>query len=105
MATVTRKFRADFEVWQANRLASGEFTDDEMASFKDMLRRDLEVGPDQLRAGQSVIIAAGVEVPAAIDDHEARYRLWSDYFSAEAEAIRFSEEGKPAESIIRGGQE
>lgn len=87
MATVTRKFRDDFECWAADRLAKGEFTEVDMAEFKDLLRRDLAPGPDQLRAGLTVIIAAGVEVPATIDDHEERYRLWADYFSAEAESI------------------
>lgn len=88
MATVTRKFRDDFECWAADRLARGEFTEHDMAEFKDMLRCDLTPGPDQLRKGITVIIAAGVEVPATIDDHEERYRLWSDFFAVEAEAIR-----------------
>lgn len=87
MATVTRKFRDDFECWAADRLARGEFTEADMAEFKDLLRRDLAPGPDQLRAGYTVIIAAGVEVPATIDDHEERYRLWSDFFAVEADAI------------------
>lgn len=59
-----------------------------MADFKDLLRRDLASGPDLLRKGLTVIIAAGVEVPATIDDHEARYRHWADFFDVEAEAIR-----------------
>lgn len=88
MATVTRKFRDDFECWASDRLARGEFTESDMAEFKDLLRRDLAPGQDQLRAGLTVIIAAGVEVPATIDDHEERYRLWSDFFAVEAEAIR-----------------
>lgn len=88
MATVTRKFRDDFDTWAADRLAKGEFTETDMAEFKDLLRRDLTPGPDQLREGLTIIIAAGVEVPAAIDDHERRYQLWADYFAVEAEAIR-----------------
>lgn len=88
MATVTRKFRDDFECWAADRLARGEFTEADMAEFKDMLRRDLAPGPDQLRDGLTVILASGVEVPATIDDHEERYRYWADFFAAEAEAIR-----------------
>lgn len=87
MTTVTRKFRDDFDTWAADRLAKGEFTLADMDAFKDMLRRDLAPGPDQLRAGLTVIIAAGVEVPATIDDHEERYRLWADYFALEAESI------------------
>lgn len=88
MATVTRKFRDDFETWAGQRIAAGQWTGAEMADFRDMLRKDLEPGPDQLRAGVKVILAAGVEIPAAIDDHEERYRLWADFFAAEAEAIR-----------------
>lgn len=87
MITVTRKFRDDFDCWAADRLARGEFTEADMGEFKEMLRRDLSPGPDQLREGLTVILAAGVEVPATIDDHEERYRLWSDFFSVEAEAI------------------
>jgi hypothetical protein len=87
MATVTRKFRDDFDTWAGDRLARGEFTQADMSEFKDMLRRDLTAGPDQLREGLTVVIAAGVEVPATIDDHEERYRLWADYFALEAEAI------------------
>lgn len=88
MATVTRKFRDDFETWSADRIARGEFSESDMEEFKDLLRRDLTPGPDQLRAGLTVIIASGVEVPAMIDDHEERYRLWSDYFDIEAQSVR-----------------
>ena len=88
MATVTRKFRDDFETWAEDRLARGQFTQAEMDEFRNMLRQDLAPGPDQLRAGLTVLVAAGVEVPATIDDHEERYRLWGDYFAIEAEAVR-----------------
>ncbi len=87
MATVTRKFRDDFETWAADRLTRGQFTEADMAEFKDMLRQDLTPGPDLLRAGL-VVIVGGVEVPAVIEDHEERYRLWADFFAVEAEAIR-----------------
>lgn len=84
MATVTKRFRDDFEVWAADRLASGQFSEAEMSDFKELLRRELTPGPDQLREGLTVIIAAGVTVPATIDDHEERYRLWADFFAGEA---------------------
>ena len=87
MATVTRKFRDDFETWAADRLTRGQFTEADMAEFKDMLRQDLTPGPDLLCAGL-VVIVGGVEVPAVIEDHEERYRLWADFFAVEAEAIR-----------------
>jgi len=88
MATVTKRFKDDFETWAADRLARGQFTPAEMEEFRDLLRRDLTLGPDQLREGLTVIIAAGVEVPATINDHNERYRMWAEYFAAEAEAIR-----------------
>lgn len=88
MATVTKRFKDDFETWAADRLARGQFKPAEMEEFRDLLRRDLTPGPDQLREGLTVIIAAGVEVPATIDDHNERYRMWAEYFAAEAEAIR-----------------
>lgn len=88
MATVTRKFRDDFETWATDRITRGDFTEAEMAEFKDMLRRDLTPGPDQLREGLTVIMASGIEVPATIDDHLERYRLWANYFAVEAEALR-----------------
>lgn len=90
MATVTRKFRDDFDTWAADRIQKEEFTQADMEELKEMLRRDLAPGPDQLRAGYTVIVAAGIEIPAAIDDHEERYRLWADFFSLEAEAIRIN---------------
>lgn len=88
MATVTRKFRDDFETWAADRLAGAQFTESDMAEFKEMLRRDLAPGPDQLREGLTVILESGVEIPATIDDHEERYQLWSNYFANEAALIR-----------------
>lgn len=88
MATVTRKFRDDFETWAADRIAKGEFSEADMEEFKILLRRDLSPGPDQLRAGLPVVIASGVEVPAMIDDHEERYRAWAEYFDFEAQSVR-----------------
>lgn len=87
MATVTRKFRDDFETWAADRMAKGEFTPADMEDFRDTLRRDLMPGSDELREGLTAIIAADLEVPAAINNHEERYRHWADFFAIEAEAI------------------
>lgn len=88
MATVTRKFRDDFETWAADRLATGQFSVEDMAEFCEMLRRDFAPGPDQLREGLTCINHASIEVTATIDDHEQRYRMWADYFQAEAASIR-----------------
>jgi hypothetical protein len=37
------------------------------------------------------VIVAGIEIPAAIDDHEERYRLWDTFFADEAECLRKQE--------------
>ena len=87
MATVTRKFKDDFDTWAAHRIESVDWTPTEMEVFRDAVRQDLAPGPDLLRAGL-VVIVGSVEVSAAIDDHEVRYRMWADYFAAEAEALR-----------------
>lgn len=63
-------------------------TDLRRRQHKEMLRRDLAPGPDQLREGLTVILESGVEIPATIDDHEERYQLWSNYFANEAALIR-----------------
>lgn len=83
MATVTRKFKEQFDIWAANKIANGDFTNQEMEDLKGLLRKDFTPGPDQLRAGMTFIKAAGVEVPATIDDHEERYRVWDEYFTSE----------------------
>lgn len=83
MATVTRQFKENFDAWAKHRVASGDWSPDDMEELKGLLRIDLTPGPDQLRAGLTIIKAAGVEVPATIDDHEERYRLWDDFFASE----------------------
>lgn len=88
MATVTRQFKEDFDTWAADRIASGQFTQSEMEEMKGLLRIDFAPGPDQLRAGYSFLNEKGITIPATIDDHEERYRVWSDYFAAEANIIR-----------------
>ncbi len=92
--TVTKQFADDFNVWAADRLASGTFTKAEIDDFKSMLRTDFKAGPDQLRAGYETITAAGVAIPAAIDDNAERFRVWAVYFASEAEAITTSRKTK-----------
>ena len=89
MATVTARFKDNYECWSAYKVASGEFTQDEMNGLKVMIRKDLTKGPDQLRQGLEIINLAGVPIPATIDDHEERYQLWDRFFAEECEAIRF----------------
>ena len=86
--TVTKQFKDDFDTWANDRLERGMFSKDEMDGFKAMLRIDFAPGKDQLRDGLEAINAAGVAVPVAIDNHEERYRVWTAYFSDEANQIR-----------------
>lgn len=85
---VTKQFKDDFEVWAADRLHYKDFTPEDMVEFKEMLRKDMTPGPDQLREGLTLINQAGVEVPAMIDNYEDRIKAWTDYFSACASEIR-----------------
>ena len=88
MARVTARFKDNYECWSAHKVKTGQFTQDEMTELKGMIRKDLVEGPDQIRQGLTIITAAGVEVPAMIDDHEERYRLWDRFFAEECAAIR-----------------
>ena len=83
MATVTKQFRDNFEAWSRVKIAAGDFSIEEMADLREMIRIDLKPGPDQLRKGMEIISAAGVKITAAIDDHSERYKLWDEYFTAE----------------------
>ena len=83
MAKVTKEFKENYDFWIARKIEESEFTVSEADELKVMVRKDLTPGPDQLRAGVSIITAAGVEMPATIDDHEERFRLWDAFFSAE----------------------
>ena len=85
---VTKQFKDDFDTWAADRLHFGNFTQQEMDEFKELLRKDMTPGPDQLREGLTFITAAGVEVPAMIDNYEDRIKCWTNYFSACASEIR-----------------
>lgn len=85
---VTKSFKDDFDVWAEDRLRHGDFTPEDMAEFKAALRKDMAPGPDQLREGLTFITAAGVEVPAMIDNYEDRIKCWTNYFAACASEIR-----------------
>ena len=85
---VTKSFKDDFDVWAEDRLRHGDFTQEDMTEFKAMLRKDMAPGPDQLREGLKFITAAGLEVPATIDNYEDRIKCWTNYFSACASEIR-----------------
>lgn len=87
MATVTKKFKENFDAWANDRLRSGEFTEADMEELKALLRKDLQPGTDQLRQGLVHFDAAGIEHPSTIDDHEERYRLWDGFFAEKARSI------------------
>ena len=99
MATVTKAFRDNYDYWITHKLEIGEFTNKQADDLKDMIRKDLTDGPDQLREGLKIIIASGVEVPATIDDHLERYKAWDDFFSVECTEIRFIKTGKTGSEI------
>lgn len=87
MATVSRRFRDNFETFSAHRIATGEFTADDVAELKRLIQIDLAPGPDQLRQECFFLNADGVKIPATIDDHEERYRYWAEFFEAEVADI------------------
>lgn len=86
--TVTKQFKEDFDTWASNRIKFGDFTEEDMSEFKAMLRKDMAPGKDQLREGLEIITAAGITIPAMIDNYEDRIKCWAGYFSACASEIR-----------------
>lgn len=87
MAKVNRRFRENFDAFSAHRIATGEFTADDVADLKRLIQIDLTPGPDQLRQECFFLNASGVKIPATIDDHEERYRYWAEFFEAEVADI------------------
>ena len=83
MAMVSRRFRDNFETFSAHRIATGEFTADDVAELKRLIQIDLTPGPDQLRKEVFFLNASGAKISATIDDHEERYRYWAEFFEAE----------------------
>lgn len=85
--TVSRQFRDNLEKWSAHRIATGQWTAEEIEGLREMLRTEIRPGPDQFRQGVTVLTRCGVAIPATIDDHEERYRLWDDFFADEVRII------------------
>ena len=85
--TVTPAFRRNFEIFAEHRVSIGLSTQEEMDDLREIVRADLRPGPDQIRAGVDCLEIAGVKIQATIDDAVERYRLWDEYFAAEAEDI------------------
>lgn len=77
MATVTKQFRDDFEVWAADRMRTGQWSQAEIDELKEMLRTaELVPGPGIPR-----------DPPFCIPDVEDRVALWTAYFADEARTI------------------
>jgi hypothetical protein len=87
MATVSKRFRDNFETFAAHRIETGQFTRAEVDELKALIKIDLTPGPDQLRKEVFYLNSKGVKIPATIDDHEDRYRYWDEFFEEESKDI------------------
>jgi len=88
MATVTKQFRNNFEAWAQCKIDACHFTLAEIEELRKLIRIDLTPGPDQLRAECDLFNAKGIKIPATIDDHEERYRVWDAFFAADLADIQ-----------------
>ena len=86
--TVTKQFKDDFDLWANHAISCGDFSADDMAEFKALLRIDFQPGQDQLREGLTLITEAGLTIPATIDDYVERIRVWTNFFADKAEQLR-----------------
>ena len=78
----------NFETFAADRVAKGWFSADEVVELRRAVKQALRPGPDTLRKGLEFVTADGGTVPATIDDRDDRYRIWDEFFSAEAAIIK-----------------
>ena len=78
----------NFETFAADRVAKGWFSEGDVEELRRAVKQDLRPGPDTLRQGLEFVTADGGTVPATIDDRDERYRLWDEFFAAEAEDIK-----------------
>jgi hypothetical protein len=85
--TVTKQFKEDFDLWAADAIQRGEYTEADMAELKAILRNDFQPGPDQQREQLEFLTADGV-VSAMIDSYEERIKVWTNFFAACANEIR-----------------
>jgi hypothetical protein len=79
----------NFETFASDRVAKGWFSADEVVELRRAVKQDLRQGPDTLRKGLEFVTADGGTVPATIDDRDERYRLWDEFFAAEAEDVKY----------------
>lgn len=86
MTNVSRQFVENFKLFEKDRLERGVFTEDEMAEYKDIIRKDLAYGTDRIRFGCAVFVG-GILQSGEILDHKERTKLWSDYFEEESKLV------------------
>ena len=86
---VTKQFKENFDLWAADVIACGDWTQEEMDEFKVLMRQyELADGPDRLRDTLVAYTPEGKEIPVAINDPKERYRHWDEYFAGRANDIR-----------------
>ena len=78
----------NFEMFAADRVAKGWFSEGDVEELRRSVKQDLRPGPDTLRQGLEFVTADCGTVPATIDDRDERYRLWDEFFAAEAAIIK-----------------
>ena len=78
----------NFETFAADRVAKGWFSEGDVEELRRAVKQDLRPGPDTLRQGLEFVTEDGGTVPATIDDRDERYRIWDEFFSAEAAIIK-----------------
>lgn len=79
MARVSREFSERFEAFVAGRVASGAYALADVEELREVVRRDLQPGPDTQRGSVDCLMIAGQPVSACIDDADERRRLWEEF--------------------------
>ena len=85
---VTKQFKDNFDIWANFVVDRGEWSQEEIEGFKQLLREyELADGPDRLRDDLVHYTPEGKEQPSAINDPKERYRHWDRFFAEKAVEI------------------
>jgi hypothetical protein len=85
---VTKQFKDNFDIWANFVVDRGEWSQEEIEGFKQLLREyELADGPDRLRDDLVHYTPEGTEKPSAINDPKERYRYWDRFFAQKAAEI------------------